>query len=106
MSGIGPLRVPFPLTGPAHPETADGTGVNLPKSTIINICMQAQPTRAQAPPYVALCFEYESDAPDGHSHVSAVRTQDPDGGETRWTAGEFVSALRSGEQFVAVAADR
>jgi hypothetical protein len=55
---------------------------------------------------VALCFEYESDAPDGHSHVSAVRTQDPDGGETRWTAGEFVSALRSGERFVAVAADR
>ena len=67
--------------------------------------MQAQPTQAHAPPYMALCFEYESEEPDSHRHVSAIRTQDPDGGETRWTAVEFVSALRSGEHFVAVAAD-
>ena len=67
--------------------------------------MQPQPNPAPAPPYVALCFEHEGGAPVGHSHVSAVRTQDPDGGETRWTAVEFVSAVRAGEQFVAFAAD-
>ncbi len=72
---------------------------------MINILMQAQPTPDEAPPYVALCFEHEGAAPDGHSHVIAVRTQDPDGGETRWTAVEFVSAVRSGEQFVAIGAD-
>jgi hypothetical protein len=67
--------------------------------------MQPQPTPDQVPPYVALCFEHEPGAADGHSHVSAVRTQDPDGGETRWTAVEFVSAVRSGEQFVLIGAD-
>ena len=55
---------------------------------LLSTQMQPQPTPEQAPPY-----------------VSAVRTQDPDGGETRWTAVEFVSAVRSGEQFVAMGAD-
>jgi hypothetical protein len=54
---------------------------------------------------VAVCFEREPGAPEGHEHVSAVITQDPDGGETRWTAVEFVSAIRTGEEFVAIAAD-
>ena len=40
---------------------------------------------------------------DGHQHVVAIGTSDPDGGETRWQLADVLSALWDGEQFVTAA---
>ena len=53
-----------------------------------------------APPYVVTCVVRERDAGDGHEHVLAVETRDPDGGRTRWATPEVVRALREGEEFL------
>ena len=36
---------------------------------------------------------------DGHEHVSAIETQDRDGGRTRWTLVQVIAAIREGETF-------
>lgn len=54
-----------------------------------------------APPYVVRCIDIEaSGRADGHAHVTAVETHDPDGGETRWKADEAIAAIRGGDRFV------
>jgi hypothetical protein len=51
------------------------------------------------PPYVVVCLEQDRSAGEGHEHVVAVETRDPDGGTTRWTTVEVIGALREGERF-------
>jgi hypothetical protein len=38
---------------------------------------------------------------NGHDHVTAIETWDPDGGRTRWTLVQVITAVRDGEQFQA-----
>jgi hypothetical protein len=52
------------------------------------------------PPYHVLCVETDDDAGEGHNHVSVVDTRDPDGGQTRWTIGQVIAAVRDGERFI------
>lgn len=53
------------------------------------------------PPYSIRCVEMDPVAEaNGHRHVVEVRTDDPDGGETRWTLAEVVAAIRDGERFI------
>jgi hypothetical protein len=52
------------------------------------------------PPYAVLCVDPDDEAGDGHIHVLAVETLDPDGGQTRWTTTQVLAALRDGERFV------
>ena len=52
------------------------------------------------PPYVVVRMERDDSAGAGHDHVMAVRTDDPDGGETRWTTVQVIEAVRDGERFV------
>ena len=47
------------------------------------VCLQTDPT-AEA---------------DGHEHVSAIETWDPDRGRTRWTLVQVIAAVREGETF-------
>lgn len=37
---------------------------------------------------------------DGHHHVTAVETSDPDGGMTRWTLVEAIAGYRDGGRFI------
>ena len=53
-----------------------------------------------APPYVVTCLDRDAEATEGHSHVVAIETHDPDGGQTRWTSAQVVAAIESGERFV------
>jgi hypothetical protein len=55
---------------------------------------------SDGPPYAVLCVDPDDEAGDGHIHVSAVETRDPDGGQTRWTAAQVIAAIRDGERFV------
>lgn len=53
------------------------------------------------PPYSIRCAEMDPVAEaNGHRHVVEVRTDDPDGGETRWTLVEVIAAIRDGERFM------
>jgi hypothetical protein len=54
----------------------------------------------ELPPYEVVCLETDSAAgADGHDHVTAVETWDPDGGRTRWTLVQVIAAVREGEAF-------
>jgi hypothetical protein len=59
-----------------------------------------QPDLLDAPPYVVTCLDVDEAAGDGHQHVVAIETRDPDGGQTRWSTVQVIAALREGEQFV------
>ena len=37
---------------------------------------------------------------EGHLHVTAVETSDPDGGVTHWSLVQVIEAMRGGERFV------
>lgn len=53
------------------------------------------------PPYAVRCVVLDPTAEaDGHHHVTAIETSDPDGGETRWSLVQVIEAVRSGERFV------
>jgi hypothetical protein len=54
----------------------------------------------EAPPYLVTCMETDAAAGGGHNHVVAIETQDPDGGQTRWSTVQVIAALREGERFV------
>lgn len=62
----------------------------------------------RVPPYTVRCLDLDPVArADGHHHVTAIETGDPDGGRTRWTLVQVIEAVRDGEQFVIEAdADR
>jgi hypothetical protein len=53
----------------------------------------------EAPPYVVVRLDQELGTPDGHDHVTAVETRDPDGGSTQWRAIDVIAAIRDGERF-------
>ena len=53
-----------------------------------------------APPYEVTCLEEDQAVEESHRHVVAVETRDPDGGQTRWSTLEVITALRGGELFV------
>ena len=55
---------------------------------------------SDGPPYMVLCVDPDDEAGDGHIHVAAVETRDPDGGQTRWTTAQVIAAVRDGERFV------
>jgi hypothetical protein len=61
---------------------------------------EAQRGQSEPPPYVVVCFEIDSSAGEGHEHVLAVETRDPDGGTTRWGTSQAIDAVRAGERFV------
>lgn len=55
----------------------------------------------ELPPYVVVCLDSDPTLEaDGHRHVTAVQTRDPDGVETRWRVVEVIAAIRDGERFV------
>jgi hypothetical protein len=55
------------------------------------------------PPYEVACVELDSRLQAaGHRHVTHVETRDPDGGRTRWSREQVLSAIRDGERFVLV----
>ena len=58
------------------------------------------PDPLDAPPYVVTCLEVDREAGEGHEHVAAIETRDPDGGQTRWTTVQVIAAVREGERFV------
>lgn len=52
------------------------------------------------PAYRVVCVETDLAATaNGHDHVTAIETWDPDGGRTRWTLVQVIAAVRDGEQF-------
>ena len=52
------------------------------------------------PAYRVVCLEIDIAAEaDGHDHVTAINTWDPDGGRTRWTLVQVIAAVRDGEAF-------
>jgi hypothetical protein len=59
-----------------------------------------RPDALDAPPYVVTCIEADRSAGVGHEHVVAIETQDPDGGQTRWSTAQVLAAVREGEHFL------
>ena len=57
-------------------------------------------TTGEVPPYEVRCVELAAAGADGHEHVIAVGTNDPDGGETRWRLADVLAALQDGERFI------
>ena len=54
----------------------------------------------ELPPYEVVCVQTDTGVKaDGHHHVTAVETWDPDGGRTRWTLVQVIAAVRDGEVF-------
>lgn len=54
----------------------------------------------EMPPYVVGCLETDARlADDGHHHVKTIETRDPDGGQTRWTLIQVITAIRDGAAF-------
>ena len=58
-----------------------------------------RPQGSGLPHYAVVLVQYE-DLTEGHEHVAYVDTLDPDGGQTRWSAVDLISAIRAGERFV------
>ena len=58
------------------------------------------------PPYEVTCLEEDESAGEGHSHVVAVETTDPDGGQTRWPTVEVIAAMRDGVLFTVGESER
>lgn len=53
------------------------------------------------PPYSVRCLDLDpTGEADGHRHVQAIETWDPDGALTRWTLVQAIEAVRDGERFV------
>ena len=93
----GPLSARRPL---GHPETADRTVVSHPNQ-LLSISMNAPTPRVdelRAHEVVCLHTDPAAEA-DGHVHVSAIETRDPDGGRSRWTLVQVIAAVREGEAF-------
>jgi len=67
---------------------------------MINFMLDSARAPAEAPPYRVLCFVEDPDAPDGHDHVTAIETHDPDGGTTRWRSVDVIAAIHDGDRFV------
>ena len=63
------------------------------------MAMNEAPEERDLPPYAVVLVQYD-DLAGGHEHVAYVETLDPDGGQTRWTAVELITAIRAGERFV------
>jgi len=60
----------------------------------------------ELPPYSVRCIDVDPVAEaDGHYHVVAIETSDPDGGVTRWSLIQVISAVRDGERFKLDAGD-
>jgi hypothetical protein len=72
-------------------------------TSIINIMGVA--VREPLPPYEVMCIEVVEAEPEGHEHVAAIRTRDPDGGETRWPLDAVLAAVAAGERFVTPASE-
>lgn len=54
----------------------------------------------ELPPYEVVCLHTDTESEtDGHDHVTAIETSDPDGGRTRWTLVQVIAAFRDGEAF-------
>lgn len=54
----------------------------------------------ELPAYEVVCLHTDAAAEaDGHDHVTAIETWDPDGGRTRWTLVQVIEAVRDGEAF-------
>lgn len=57
----------------------------------------------EVPPYVVACIDADPGLSiDGHHHVTAVETRDPDGGHTRWTLVQVILSIRDGAGFSVV----
>ena len=53
------------------------------------------------PPYTVHCVRADpGPMSEGHLHVTAVETSDPDGGTTRWSLVQVIEAVREGERFM------
>lgn len=56
----------------------------------------------ELPAYKVVCLQTDTAAAaDGHDHVTAIETWDPDGGRTHWTLVQVIAAVRDGEVFQA-----
>ena len=56
----------------------------------------------ELPAYKVVCLQTDTAAEaDGHDHVTAIETWDPDGGRTHWTLVQVIAAVRDGEVFQA-----
>ena len=54
----------------------------------------------ELPAYEVVCLHTDAAAEaEGHDHVTAIETSDPDGGRTRWTLVQVIAAVRDGEAF-------
>jgi hypothetical protein len=54
----------------------------------------------ELPAYEVVCLQTDTAAEaEGHDHVTAIETWDPDGGRTRWTLVQVIAAVREGEAF-------
>jgi hypothetical protein len=52
------------------------------------------------PPYAVRCVHTDlGPMAEGHLHVTAVETADPDGGLTHWSLVQVIEAVRAGERF-------
>lgn len=61
----------------------------------------------ELPAYKVVCLQTDTAAAaDGHDHVTAVETWDPDGGRTQWTLVQVIAAVRDGEVFQAARTGR
>ena len=55
----------------------------------------------ELPPYEVVCLDMDPRGEaTGHEHVTVVETRDADGGRTRWTSVQVISAIRDGARFV------
>ena len=53
------------------------------------------------PPYAVRCVHADPRSmAEGHLHVTALETSDPDGGSTRWSLVQVIEAVREGERFM------
>jgi hypothetical protein len=66
---------------------------------LLSIAMHLEEHELDVPPYEVMCIERAASAAEGHDHVIAVETRDPDGGQTRWATVEVIAAIREGEGF-------
>ena len=91
------------LAWPAHPEAPDGTVVWPEHQLLFGSMIEQSVDAGTVPPYEVACVELDSRLEAaGHRHVTHIETRDPDGGRTRWSREQVLSAIRDGERFVLV----
>jgi hypothetical protein len=62
---------------------------------------RVSPSSDGVPPYAVRCVHADPRAmAEGHLHVTAVETSDPDGGVTQWSLVQVIEAVRAGDRFV------